>query len=210
MPQNINNQISNFIFLYYIIMKKFRLLTLLWVALLAWTLAWCWNNTNTNLDTQWGDLIIEDTTAIHDAVVEYNDWLVELARECIVSEENIPTDYESWLEGIQNAVNNTIAQCQNSIAKINEMWDWEWDSSLKDWVINVLELDIAYFTKFNEVLPYLLSEELTEEDANKYETLVEEINAIDQELDAANNNMVNIQSEFAQNHWFQLEEPAEE
>jgi hypothetical protein len=29
-------------------------------------------------------------------------------------------------------------------------------------------------------------------------------------MQAANDNMVTIQSEFAQNHWFQLEEPAEE
>ena len=195
-------------------MKKTRLLTLLWVVLLAWTLAWCWNNnaTNTNLgsETQWGDLIIEDTTSIHDAVIDYNDALVETASQCILSEDNIPTDFENGLENIQNAVNNTISQCQNSITEINKLWDWEWDSSLKDWVIKILELDVAYFTKFNEVLPYLISEELTEEEADKYNTLIEEINAIDQEMQAANDNMVTIQSEFAQNHWFQLEEPAEE
>ena len=195
-------------------MKKTRLLTLLWVVLLAWSLAWCWNNntTNTNLDseTQWGDLIIEDTTSVHDAVIDYNDALVETASQCILSEDNIPTDFENGLENIQNAVNNTISQCQNSITEINKLWDWEWDSSLKDWVIKILELDVAYFTKFNEVLPYLVSEELTEEEADKYNTLIEEINAIDQEMQAANDSMVTIQSEFAQNHWFQLEEPAEE
>lgn len=195
-------------------MKKTRLLTLLWVVLLAWSLAWCWNNntTNTNLgsETQWGDLIIEDTTSVHDAVIDYNDALVETASQCILSEDNIPTDFENGLENIQNAVNNTISQCQNSITEINKLWDWEWDSSLKDWVIKILELDVAYFTKFNEVLPYLVSEELTEEEADKYNTLIEEINAIDQEMQAANDNMVTIQSEFAQNHWFQLEEPAEE
>ena len=195
-------------------MKKTRLLTLLWVVLLAWSLAWCWNNntTNTNLgsETQWGDLIIEDTTSVHDAVIDYNDALVETASQCILSEDNIPTDFENGLENIQNAVNNTISQCQNSITEINKLWDWEWDSSLKDWVIKILELDVAYFTKFNEVLPYLVSEELTEEEADKYNTLIEEINAIDEEMQAANDNMVTIQSEFAQNHWFQLEEPAEE
>ena len=195
-------------------MKKTRLLTLLWVVFLAWSLAWCWNNntTNTNLgsETQWGDLIIEDTTSVHDAVIDYNDALVETASQCILSEDNIPTDFENGLENIQNAVNNTISQCQNSIAEINKLWDWEWDSSLKDWVIKILELDVAYFTKFNEVLPYLVSEELTEEEADKYNTLIEEINAIDEEMQAANDNMVTIQSEFAQNHWFQLEEPAEE
>lgn len=194
-------------------MKNFKLLALLWVALVAWTLAWCWNNnasnTNTDLDNRWGDLIIEDTTSEHEAVIDYNDFLVEVASQCIMSEDNIPTDFENWVENIQVAVNNTIAQCQNSINEINKKWDWEWDSSLKDWIINILELDVAYFTKFNELLPYLVSEELTEEDADKYDALVEEINAIDQEMQAANNNMANIQSEFAQNHWFQLEEPAE-
>jgi hypothetical protein len=58
---------------------------------------------------------------MHDAVIDYNDALVETASQCILSEDNIPTDFENGLENIQNAVNNTISQCQNSITEINKL-----------------------------------------------------------------------------------------
>lgn len=191
-------------------MKNLKLLTLLWVVLITWTLAWCWNNNaNTDTDNSW-DLIIEDVTGVHDAVINYNDSLVEIASQCIMSEDAILADYENGSDGIQTAINNTISECQNSINQINALWDWEGDSSLKDWIINILELDISYFTKFSGLLPYLTSDELTEEEADKYNALVEEINALDQEMEAANKNLVEIQSQFAQNHWYQLEEPTED
>ena len=183
-------------------MKKIRLLALLWVVVLAWTLAWCWNKNS------W-DLIIEDATVNYDAVIDYNDSLVEIASQCIISEEDIPEDYENGIENIQVAVNNVLAQCQNSINEINKLWDWEGDSSLKDWIINILELDISYFSKFSELLPYLVSEELSEEDADKYETLVGEMNALDQEMQIANNELIWIQETFAANHGYELQ-PEEE
>ena len=191
-------------------MKKVRFLTLLWVVVLAGTLAWCWGNKNTNTETnnQW-DLIIEDTTGTYDAVIAYNDTLVEIASQCIISENDIPTDYENGLDNIKVAINNVLAQCQSSIDQINALWDWEWDSSLREGIVKVLSLDISYFTKFSELLPYLTSDELSEEDASKYETLVNEINAIDQEMETANNDLISIQETFAANHGYELQ-PEEE
>ena len=43
-------------------MKNFKLLTLLWVAFIAGTLAGCWNKDNE------GDFIIEDITSENEAV----------------------------------------------------------------------------------------------------------------------------------------------
>lgn len=186
-------------------MKKFRLLSLLAVVVLAWALAWCGNkNTNVATDTQW-DLIIEDTTAQYDAVIDYNDTLVDIASQCILSENNIPTDYEDGMENVKVAINNVLAECQNSIDQINALWDWEGDSSLREWIVKILELDISYFSKFSELLPYLTSEELSEADAEKYNTLVEEINALDQEMEAANNELISIQEAFAANHGYELQ-----
>lgn len=174
--------------------------------MLTWTLAWCWGNKNTNTDTNnpW-DLIIEDNTPQYNAVISYNDTLVDIASQCIISENDIPTDYEDGIESVKAAINNTITQCQSSIDQINALGDWEGDSSLKDWIINILELDISYFTKLSELLPYLTSEELPEAEAEKYNTLVEEINAIDQEMVAANNELSNIQETFAANHDYELQ-----
>lgn len=186
-------------------MKKIRLLTLLWVVVIAWTLAWCWGNKNTNTvtDNSW-DVVIEDTTAQYNAVVDYNDSLLEIAFQCIAAENNIPTSTET-LENVKAAIDETVIQCQNSIDQINDLGDWEGDSSLKDWTIKVLELEIARISKFGELLPYLSSEELPEADAEKYNTLVEEISALDQEAEAANNELISIQETFAANHGYELQ-----
>lgn len=189
-------------------MKNLKLLTLLWVLLIAWTLAWCGNkDANLWTNNQW-DLIIEDVTPQYEAVINYNDSLVDIASQCIISENDIPTDYENGVDNIQVAINNTLAECQNSINQINELWDWDWDSSLKDWIIRILELDIQYFSKFSELLPYLVSDEVSESDAEKYNTLVDEINALDQEMETANNELIQIQETFAANHGYELQ-PAE-
>ena len=59
-------------------------------------------------------------------------------------------------------------------------------------------------------MPYLTTDELPEAEAQQYSGLVEEINALDLEMQAANNDLIEIQSQFAENHWYQLEEPAVE
>ena len=189
-------------------MKNLKLLALLWVVLVAWTLAWC-NNKNTDTENS-GDLIIEDVTSNYDAVINYNDALVEIASLCAIDENVALADYENGAENIKTAIDNAISQCQSSIDQINELWDWEGDSSLKDWIIKILNLDIQYFSKFNELLPYLANDELPENEADKYNALVEEITALDQEMEAVNNDLIVIQAQFAANHGYELAPTVEE
>lgn len=189
-------------------MKNLKLLALLWVVLVAWTLAWC-NNKNADTENS-GDFIIEDTTWNYDAVISYNDALVEIASLCAIDENVALTDYENGAENIKAAIDSAISQCQSSIDQINELWDWEGDSSLKDWIIKILNLDIQYFSKFNELLPYLASDELPEDEANEYNALVEEINALDQEMETVNNDLIDIQAQFAANHGYELAPTTEE
>ena len=194
-------------------MKKIRLLSLLWIVLFASTLAGCWNKETISDDT-WNstwDLIIEDNTWESEAVINYNDTLVELASQCIMSENNIWSTYddESPVEDIQAAISNTINECSNAKENINKLWDWEWDSSLKDGVLLIIEKEIAYYAKFSEMLPYLEKEELTEEENSVYESIYAEIQSLDQELAEANDNLINIQEQFAQDHDFELEAESE-
>lgn len=184
-------------------MKKFRLLALLWVVLIAWSLAGCWSDkANT-----W-DLIIEDVTWENDAVINYNDTLVDLASQCIVSEDGIWNTYDnedSTTEDIIKAINTTISQCTNAWEQISDLWDWEWDSSLKDWVLDIIEKEINYYSKFSELLPYLEKEELTEEEKSSYDAIYSEIEILDKELSDANENLMTVQEKFASNHGFELE-----
>ena len=188
-------------------MKKTRFLTLLWVVLISGTLAGCLNNSNNESDWTW-DFIIEDITWETDAVVNYNDTLVDLAFNCIMSEDNVRNVYDNEsteTEDMQKAIDNTIDECTKAWDGINKLWDREWDSSLKDWVLYIIEKEIEYYTKFSELLPYLQKDELTDEESETYNNLFTEVETLDSELSQANENLISIQEEFAKNHWFELE-----
>ena len=188
-------------------MKNFKLLTLLWVAFIAGTLAGCWNKDNE------GDFIIEDITSEHEAVINYNDNLVDLASKCLASEDTIWTTYNdanSTTDDIISAIENTISECSNTSDEINKLWDWEGDNSLKSWILDIIEKEINYYTKFSELLPYLEKEDLTDEERADYDVIYAEVETLDKELSDANDNLLVVQEQFAKNHWFELEEPAEE
>ena len=189
-------------------MKKIRLLGLLWIVLIAGTLAGCWNNEQQTTSNDSWDFIIEDISWENDAVINYNDELVDIASNCIISEDNIRNTYDdenASIEDIKSAIDSTINVCTEAGKNIEALWDWEWDSSLKDWVLNIIEKYIAYYTKFSEILPYVAQEEVTEEQNEAYQSLLAEIEALDNELSEANNNLITIQEQFASNHWFELE-----
>lgn len=191
-------------------MKKIRLLALLWVILIAGSLAGCGGDKESN--NTW-DFIIEDITWENDAVINYNDTLVDLASECIISEDNIWNTYDnenSTAEDVIKAIDNTISQCSNAWNKIDDLWDWEWDSSLKDWVLDIIEKEINYYSKFKELLPYLEKEELTEEEKAEYDAIYSEIETLDKELSEANKNLMTIQEKFASDYGFELEVVEEE
>jgi hypothetical protein len=188
-------------------MKNFKLLTLLWVAFIAGTLAGCWNKDNE------GDFIIEDITSENEAVINYNDNLVDLASKCLASEDTIWTTYNdanSTTDDIISAINNTISECSNTSDEINKLWDWEGDNSLKSWILDIIEKEINYYTKFSELLPYLEKEDLSDEEKADYDVIYAEVETLDKELSDANDNLLVVQEQFAKNHWFELEEPAEE
>ena len=188
-------------------MKKFRLLSLLWIVLLASTLAGCWNNEQATSNGSW-DFIVEDISWENDAVINYNDELVDMASNCIVSEDNIRNTYDdenASIEDIKAAIDDTINICTDASKNIETLWDWEWDSSLKDWVLNIIEKYITYYTKFSEMLPYIAQEEITEDQNEAYQSLLAEVEALDNELSEANNNLITIQEQFASNYWFELE-----
>ena len=195
-------------------MKNLKLLTLFWIILVSTTLVWCNNDKDENVDNS-GDFIIEDITWENDKVIDYNDTLVDITTECIISENNIWDTYENLdatTEDVQDAIKNTISECSSTLKEIDKLWDWEWDNSLQNGVKTIIEAYIKYYSKFWELLPYLRTNEesLSDDDKETKNALYEEFQALDKELDEANDNLTNIQEEFANNNWFKLESIEEE
>ena len=206
--ENINIQIANFISLQNLIMKKFWLLSLS-LILVTWTLAGCGSDKQSDPETSnntW-DFIIEDITYQKDAVVEYNDQLVDLASNCIIAEDNVWNvfdDENAPVEDIENAIKETIATCTTAGEEISKLWDWEWDSSLKDWVLDIISKDIAYYSKLPEILPYIDKQDLSAEENEKYEWIHAELDVLDADLAQANENLIAIQEQFAKDHGYEL------
>jgi type II secretory pathway component PulM len=67
-------------------------------------------------------------------------------------------------------------------------------------VIAIIEKDINYYSKFSELLPYLELENPTDEEAEASAAILNELDALDAELNEANANLVTLQAEFAANH----------
>jgi len=187
-------------------MKKFWILSLLLVVSI--TITWCLNSKKLNTENinTWTSNTESSIWTIND-IVDYNNMLKDLATRCTTTENKIIENYNKNDSNadVRQAINDAIKDCENVKNKINKIWSREWDSSLKDWIIAVVEKEIDYFNKFNELLPYLDKEWLNKEEKIIYDTLLYDAESIDQELNRSIEDLRDIQEEFARNHWFKLE-----
>ena len=199
--------INKFYILYKRIMKNLRLLALLWIVLVSATLVGCESNKDENIDKS-GDFIIEDVTWENDAVIDYNDNLVDIASACIETADaawDTLANAEATIQDLKDYTNKAIEDCTNSINAINKLWDWEKDSSLKDGAISLLEKYVAWFTKFEEGIPYIDSENPVADENWSFDKIMEEVAQIDNEINALNSELSTIQYAFAESHGFSLE-----
>ena len=149
-----------------------------------------------------------EMSGYNNAIINYNDSIVNLATKCVEAENNIRTIYEdenAGIEDVKTSINDTIKECKNGLQELNILWDWKWDSSLKDWTATFLEKEIEYYQKFYELLPYLYKQELTENEKTTYDTLSEQLGKIDEDLSKASEDLETLQTQFSENHNFDLE-----
>lgn len=181
---------------------------LLCVVSLSWVIVWCSSKETKNTD-KW-DFIIEEVDA--DQVLSYNDSIRNFSIKCIDAEESmwdVYNGYDWWsIDDVKLAIDNTISECKDAMFKINDLWAWEWDSSLKNWVISLIQKMLEKYEKLYETLPFLplLSEWLVEEDVVIYEWIKAELNSLDWEIIELNDELSEIQYSFAEAHWYELEQ----
>lgn len=163
--------------------KTFWLISLLWILVLSW----CWSS----LD-----------------VVEYNDNFVVLVKECTDATQTLFQTYNAnpvALDSITQALQNNIVICQNTQAEALKVWDYDGDSSLKDWVVNLLALEVDYLQKFASTSRYRNIDNLTEEDKEAYNWVVNDLNQSQSALNQWFINLQDIQEAFAVKHHLKLE-----
>jgi len=163
--------------------KSLWLISLLWILILSW----CWSSVD---------------------VVEYNDSFVALVKECTDANQALFQNFNSeWatLDSISQTLQNNINICQNSQTKASQMWDYDKDRSLKDWVVKLLTMEVDYLQKFSETSRYWNIDNITDEDKLAYDTIVGDLYKSESELNSQFISLQEIQEAFAAKHGLNLE-----
>ena len=175
-------------------MKKFGVFAL-WLVILSWVIVWC-----------------SSKQADEDQVIVYNGNIISLWEKCIEAGEsmwNIYNWYSKWsTEDVKSAIDDAVSQCKDSMFQINDLWGMDWDDSLKDGVIVLIQKMLEQYEKLYEILPFLplLDEGLVEEDLRTYEQIVEDLDSLGVEIQDLNKNLVEIQRWFAERYWYEVDD----
>lgn len=159
----------------------------------------------------WSDYINQTESALmseEDRVMNYNDKLVSLVSECANANQVLYQQFNAdWasIEDITKALQNNIIICQNSIDRTIEIWDYEGDSSLKDVVVELLNMEIDYLDKFSKTTDYRDSDNITDENKEAYNSVITELNDAENSLNQKFEEIQNVQEIFAEKYWFVLE-----
>ena len=159
----------------------------LWLISLlgALVLSWCWSSLS---------------------VIEYNDSLVEYVKDCLNGNQALYQTFNAeWttIDSIADSVQDNITICKAAKEKADKLWDYEKDSSLKDWVVNLLSANVEYLQKFAETKPYR-NASLSDEDRAAYDSVVGELSQSQNNLNQQLTNLQDIQEWFAARHGLKL------
>lgn len=146
---------------------------------------------------------------------KYNDSIYDSVKECTDSTQPLFEKYEKsdgseTVESIVQILEEDIAICQKSEAKLKEMGDYDGDSSLIDSATKLLGLEISYLQKFWSTSRYWNIDTLTDEDKLQYNGVVNELNEIEDELNAQFLVLQQAQESFAAKHGVILDDQVEE
>jgi len=142
------------------------------------------------------------------SVVEYNDDFVALVKECTDASQELYKNYNAELvtiDSIEQSVRDTIIICQWSQEKASKMWNYDGDSSLKDGVVDLLTMEVDYLQKFLSTKPYRNIDNITDENKDAYNWVVNELNESQNLLNKQFTDLQDIQEDFAIKHWLKLE-----
>lgn len=191
-------------------MKNLKIITLLWIILISWTLIGCDSDKDSNNENPSSNT--ESTTQEISPVETYYNDLMDIASRCLNSEQTISDTYNNPSAStidVKIAINTTLNQCLNATEEIQTKDGREWNFSLNEWIINVLGRTVEYYSKFSEYLSY---EEnggeyaIEDESAPILANVLSELEILKENLDNATNELKATQEEFANLYWLVLKD----
>ncbi len=140
-----------------------------------------------------------------DGLKKYNDSIYTLIKECtdstqVLFEKYEKSDESETVESIMQILAEDISICQKSEADLKKLGDYDGDASLIDSALKVVWLEIAYLQKFESTNHYWNIETITDEDRLQYNGLVDELNDLEDSLNAQFLVLQQAQESFAAKH----------
>ena len=161
-------------------MKKNLLYWVLWGVLL---LAGCWSSLT---------------------VVEYNDSFIKVVNDCLSATQPFWDEFEWWNTDLAT-LQDDIQICKKAWKDASNLWNFDWDSSLKEAVINFLWTYTDYLEKFTETSPYRNIDNISTEDEDYYRNLRQELASLENDLNAQMSSLQEVQESFAAKHGLKLQ-----
>lgn len=133
-------------------------------------------------------------------VVEYNDSLVSIVKECTDANKALFDTFEAneaTIDSIVESLNANINVCSLAKEKALQLWDFQKDSTLKDAVVDVLSAEVDYLEKFWSTERYWNMQNKTDEDKMAYEWIVNDLTESQNMLNQQFINLQWVQEAFA-------------
>jgi len=99
---------------------------------------------------------------------------------------------------MNKAIDKILSACKESAKEIYNIWDWEWDVSLKNAVLTVISYNISFYTKAKWIVPYKRLENLTETQEIESNKIDKELKDLIEKFDKSYENLKSVQKEFSE------------
>jgi hypothetical protein len=109
------------------------------------------------------------------------------------------------LDSIAEILQSNIEICNKAKSKTLDLWNFDKDSSLKDAVVNLLSMEVIYLEKFWSTQRYRNIDNITSEDKDAYQWLVNDLNEAQNSLNQQFTDLQDAQEAFAAKHGLRLE-----
>ena len=177
------------------------MLNIIFGVFLLFSLSMNWNFYADQIE----DSIVQEELSVWD----YNDKLVNTVAKCTDANLDLYEKFnaEDWasIEDIEAVVQNNINICQNSMQTVLKLWDYDNDSSLKDVVVELLEIEVDYLDKFSRTTNYRDEDNISDEDKANYDSIITELNNTNDLLNQKFEEVQDVQEVFAEKYWLELE-----
>lgn len=177
-------------------MKKIRLLSIFMVAIL---LVWCGSNSEKE-DT------ITNENYVYSPDSEYNIKLSDITNTCYDTMSDTINQYDQYklwtsTAKIAKTISSAITTCETSADQINSLWSRDWDSSMRDGAIILIDKILSSLRLLEQTLVYLdPAEDLTPQEVAAHNAISQELVALESDINDLASELLSIQEEFAEKY----------